>query len=91
MTRPPEITNLHTRRMDRAACAQWPDLLWLGGVQPDRSEVDAMRRICAACPVRTACQRFADDAGACAGWWAGRSYNRGGPSKPLRPQPGEAA
>jgi hypothetical protein len=68
------LLSADTGWMADASCAVVPWLPWTE-TRPDRRDVFALREVCADCPVRTDCERFAVDAGVTAGWWAGRSFN----------------
>lgn len=59
--------------MTRAACADVPELPWLVESEHVTAfKAARMRSICSACPVRGACERYADDQHMTVGWWAGQ-------------------
>jgi hypothetical protein len=63
------------RWMRRAACRAFPQLPWTAdGYEVHRVHKQAMRAVCAACPVRTACHTYAVSQGVSGGFWAGRFY-----------------
>jgi hypothetical protein len=63
------------RWMRRAACRAFPQLPWTAdGYEVHRVHKQAMRAVCAACPVRTACHTYAVTQGVSGGFWAGRFY-----------------
>lgn len=76
MSRAPRVRapRLQTDWMADAACVHMPGLPWIENPRrvPDVL-LDLMAEACAACPVRTACEIFADQAHITAGFWAGES------------------
>lgn len=83
MTTPPTPTDPGSGRpglrwMRRAACADTPQLAWIGpkrGHTIPPAELERMAGICDTCPVRAACAAFADETGATAGFWAGKWHH----------------
>lgn len=74
-----EGQGLDSRWMVEAVCIKHPELPWVGEpLQMAQKLRSSMRAVCAACPVRPECGAYAVEVKASAGWWAGRSRNRGG-------------
>lgn len=80
--------------MRDAACVPLAWLPWTDP-RPDPRDVLAMHEVCAACPVRAACEDYAIATDVTAGWWAGRSFNKYDlhhpPRRDLVAQRGDAA
>ena len=58
--------------MDRAACANRPDLPWtLDAADVTPWQAASMRAVCDACPVLFDCLAAVDDLDVTGGWWAG--------------------
>jgi hypothetical protein len=78
--------------MEDAACRGFPELPWTGD-SPEVHTVyrQAMRAVCWSCPVRAACEAYADQQGITGGFWAGRFYPRFEPPAVWRPSTDRAA
>jgi hypothetical protein len=68
-----------------SACGTRADLPWTG--DPDRLgpwDVEALRSVCASCPVLAECREFATRTHVTAGWWAGTQRDPGyvAPARP---------
>lgn len=61
--------------MVNAACAPLAGLPWTHS-RPHPRAVIAMQEVCAACPVRAACEDYAIATDVTAGWWAGRNFSK---------------
>ena len=73
-------TRLDETWMDAAACRARPDLPWIS--EPEDvglGEEAAMANVCEHCPVRAACDRYADQANITGGFWAGHHRTPHGP------------
>jgi hypothetical protein len=66
--------------MQDAACTTEPELPWISEPEDVRlGEEAAMAVVCEACPVRAACDRYADLADITGGFWAGHHRTPDGP------------
>lgn len=69
---PETLAELDHQWMTRAACALRPDLPWTEDAHRVEDEIrEVMAGICARCPVRGYCRRYANKSYASAGFWAG--------------------
>lgn len=71
-----EEKSADTAWMADAACVRHSALPWVEDLRKvPRVLIEIMREVCADCPVREACARYAVDVGITAGWWAGTNLN----------------
>lgn len=69
---PETLGGLDHSWMTRASCARRPDLPWTEDAHRVEEEIrEVMARLCARCPVRGYCRRYATKSYASAGFWAG--------------------